>query len=309
MLSIVVLNWNAWEQTLKCLGVLGHSRGEFHVVIVENGSRDGSREKLERGLENLSGNQKAFHLVVSESNRGFAGGCNLGIKRSLELGASHIFLLNNDAWPDSPEFAKLMDVIESHPKALIGCLTLNAETGREEFTGASWPGVLFGNAKFATPEPRPEVWESGYLEGSALILPKDFCETAIQERDGVFDESLFLYCEDVDLALYAKSKGFRCLMTSAFPIRHMGSHSSSGNLRPLPFYYITRNRIQLANRWLGLPYRLAFHLYYLPSRFLLAVWRLLRNRSGSSFKILQAVSDGLVDGYRNVRGKWKRHLG
>lgn len=330
----MVLNWNSWKQTIRCLEHLSGLAGEFAVVVVENGSSDDSLKELKerlrdqwrlRVIEDPSNSRSAcradqanddgslrvrdLHLLVSEENRGFAGGCNLGIRHSLNTGCDFIFLLNNDAWPVGLSLEPLQEIGARNPGSLIGVLTLRGETEEIDFLGRTWPGVLFGRGRLKVPHLLPvkssdRVWKTGYVEGSALLLTAGFCRQAFLERGWVFDEGLFLYCEDLDLSLYAQSLGYHCLMTDAVGVRHVGSCSGGGSGNRLAFYYITRNRVHIARRWLPWYWRCLFHAYYIPSRVVLQVTRL----SPGKMPVFWAVINGLWDGYRGVTGKWSHHL-
>jgi GT2 family glycosyltransferase len=107
----------------------------------------------------------------------------------------------------------------------------------------------------------------------------------------------------VDLCRYAVTRDLGCVVAHDAVVYHAVARSSGGTLNPRSYYYQTRNRIYLANRWLPWPWKLLFHAYYLPSRLLLQAigkgrWR---------WRTLRAISRGLVDGYRGVTGKWKNH--
>ena len=81
--------------------------------------------------------------------------------------------------------------------------------------------------------------------------------------------------------------------------------SSGGHGSRLSYYYITRNRIFLANRWLSLPWKILFHLYYIPSRLLIQSPGFLNGKK----EIVSAVFRGLSDGYSGINWKWRRHAG
>jgi GT2 family glycosyltransferase len=93
LVYVIVLNWNGWRDTTRCLTSLrSSSYPNLHVVVVDNGSTDGSPEHLAPVLEAPWG-----ELVQAGRNLGFTGGANLGLRLALERGASYAFLLNNDA--------------------------------------------------------------------------------------------------------------------------------------------------------------------------------------------------------------------
>src|SRR5438105_7672117 len=93
LVYVVVLNWNGWRDTARCLASLrASSYPRLHVVVVDNGSTDGSPQRLAPLLDAPWG-----ELVEAGRNLGFTGGVNIGLRLVLERGADYAFLLNNDA--------------------------------------------------------------------------------------------------------------------------------------------------------------------------------------------------------------------
>src|SRR5215469_13023071 len=87
---IVVLNWNGWQDTLKCVRSLDSMEyRNWHAVIVDNGSTDDSVKRLREVCSEVL-------LLETHKNLGFAAGNNAGIRRALENGADYVFVLNND---------------------------------------------------------------------------------------------------------------------------------------------------------------------------------------------------------------------
>jgi hypothetical protein len=87
----VVLNWNLGEVTVRCVERLRSSTyPRLQVVVVDNGSSDGSVEQLRATFSDVD------VLAISE-NRGYAEGVNVGIRHALALGAEWVLLVNNDA--------------------------------------------------------------------------------------------------------------------------------------------------------------------------------------------------------------------
>src|SRR5690606_10813637 len=88
--AIILLNWNGFDYTKACIESLRQiTYPHWQVILVDNGSTDGSLEKLEALFP------EAVFLASSE-NIGFTGGNNLGISYALEQGYPYILLLNND---------------------------------------------------------------------------------------------------------------------------------------------------------------------------------------------------------------------
>src|SRR4051794_24273822 len=92
LVLIVMLNWNSADETRVALeSVRRMSYPNFRVLIVDNGSQDGSNVELRR----MVGGR--VELLESLINTGYTGGCNLGLGHALEIGADYVWLLNNDA--------------------------------------------------------------------------------------------------------------------------------------------------------------------------------------------------------------------
>src|ERR1700760_2225106 len=92
--AVIMVNWNGWELTLEAYkSILDSEYENINILIVENGSTDNSLERLQEFATKA-------RIIVSDTNRGFAGGCNLGIEVARDLGCEYIYLLNNDAVVD-----------------------------------------------------------------------------------------------------------------------------------------------------------------------------------------------------------------
>ncbi len=92
--SIIVLNWNGKKDTQECLNSLSSiNYPNFDVILVDNGSSDGS-------VEFFKNNFPKIKLIANMRNLGFAEGNNVGVKFAVKNGANYVFLLNNDTRVD-----------------------------------------------------------------------------------------------------------------------------------------------------------------------------------------------------------------
>lgn len=107
---IVVLNWNAFEDTNECLLSLRNTAyPNYHVIVVDNGSSDDSPQKI-------AVNHPGVTLVKCEENKGIAAGYNRGIQFSLEAGAEYIVVMNNDLI-FAPEFlTEMVNTVQAWPQ-------------------------------------------------------------------------------------------------------------------------------------------------------------------------------------------------
>ena len=88
---IIIVNWKNWQDTLECLESLrGIDNDNFKTIVVDNCSENESFEKISIWCEEKG----RFSTIKTESNLGFAGGCNIGIRHALSKKADYILLLN-----------------------------------------------------------------------------------------------------------------------------------------------------------------------------------------------------------------------
>jgi len=108
LVSVIVVNWNGLAYLPECLGSLAlQSYPALEIVVVDNGSTDGSLEYLRRD------HGERVRLVESPANTGFAGGNNLGIRAAK---GDYLALINNDAAADARWVEALVAAAESDPR-------------------------------------------------------------------------------------------------------------------------------------------------------------------------------------------------
>src|ERR1017187_6066317 len=134
LVLIVVLNWNDPDETISAVeSIFQMDYANFRVLVIDNGSTDDSVERL-RGLVG-----ERVELVEVAVNTGYTGGCNLGFKRALEMGADYAWLLNNDTTADTHALSSVVALAESDER--IGLVSpLIARLGSREvvMAGAWW---------------------------------------------------------------------------------------------------------------------------------------------------------------------------
>ncbi len=225
-----MLSWNGREDTLACLASLEGE--ELTPLVVDNGSTDGSVEAVrERGVE----------VVENGRNLGFAGGMNVGIRRALERGASHVLTLNNDVEVEPGFLEPLLDAGD------VACPQILFGDGRTVwYAGARWDpqaGYHGRNTGYGGPPVAGKPYETDRACGGALLASH-----AAWERVGLFDESLFAYAEDTDWSLRARKAGYRVLVVPRSVVRHKVSASSGGEGSPTSIYFTLRNSLRVAER-------------------------------------------------------------
>lgn len=299
IIGVMILNWNAWQDTLVCLASLMLSeKVNLYILIVDNGSSNESVVKIKQWLSDRKGmSRHQVRLLQLDRNYGFAGGCNRGLAELENGELSYYVVLNNDLKLNSDAIRKMYDTAINYESELIGAKVYDAKGESVLYQGRklSRPFLLRNDLKNVT----SDASLTDHVEGSCMMISQRLLSHRKQNTGYIFDENMFLYCEDLDLSLYAKSRGFKAMVAQTAFVKHGVSKSSGGAGNPRSYYYITRNRVFIANRWLKLWEKILFHLYYISSRPIRALWVLITGNSAAA----QAILVGLVHAYKGVGGK------
>ncbi len=257
---------------------------------MDNHSTDGSLAHFETEWPEIE-------LVKLGSNTGFARASNIGVEKS--EGCVWIALLNPDAVPEPTWLETLMRAAEQNTEfSFFGTRMLDFHDPSKldgtgdvyHVCGLAWrehhgkPSADFGLKD-------REVF--GPCGASALYRRKDYLEA------GGFDESFFMYFEDVDLAFRLRLKGHRCMYIANAVVSHVGS-AYSGKRSPFSIYHGHRNRIWTYFK--NMPARML--LKYLPQLLLSCIasllWFSLQGKAGAIWK---AKWDALINLPKFVRAR------
>lgn len=240
--TFVILNWNQPELTAECLNSL-HQQDyvNYHVLLVDNGSRDNSVEYL----------QSCFpwvEILSLKDNVGYGLGNNAGIEHALLTPTDYIFLLNNDTQVDSDMLSILVTVAESDSQfGIVGPTMYYFEP----------PDVIWSGENYVN-------WRSGQVTRKRMgehvsqdsLRQLDICKVdhidtcaALVRREvfesvGLLDPRYFINYDDLDLDLRAKRAGFDVVYVPHAFMWHKVS-LAMGFASPATTYYMTRNALNL----------------------------------------------------------------
>ncbi len=239
---VVVVNHDGGDLTMRCLESVSNSarpRGGVRVVLVDNASSDGVAERVRQELPEVE-------VIASPVNRGFAGGCNLGIVRRHP--GEHVALLNNDAVAEPGWIVALVDALDERADLGAACPKILLE--RE-------PRVIDNAGTVLVRGTTGVDRGHGQPDGPAYAEPSDvfaWCGAAVLLRSsyldavGVFDERLFLYSEDLDLAWRGRLAGWRYVYCPSSVVVH--AHAATTSRRPeILRYYTLRNHLVVGTRY------------------------------------------------------------
>ncbi len=231
--SVVIVNFRGADDVLEALDGLKPLRAdrEVEVVVVDNGSGDGSAERLQSVPDIV--------LVESKVNLGFAGGCNLGVARS---SGEYIAFLNSDAKPDTEWIDAALGAFESSPRVgAVASRVLDWEGTKVDYVDAAitWFGMGYKPfeglaARGLGGSPKDVL----FATGSAMFVRRDAFEAARG-----FDERFFMFFEDVDLGWRLNLLGWtvRYEPDSVVFHRHHAAAGKFGSEREI--YHLERNAL------------------------------------------------------------------
>jgi GT2 family glycosyltransferase len=235
VISVIVVNWNRKDLLRACLNSLRQQAGvAFEVILVDNGSVDGSPEMAEREFE--------AKVIRNRENRGFCAANNQGI--ALARG-EFIALLNNDAEAGSGWLLALLRACTSAP-----------DVGMAASKVLVWenPRVIDKAGHLIFPDGQNRGRGSGapdlgQFDREEEVLWPDGCAAMYRkemlDQIGAFDEDFFAYGDDAELGLRGRIAGWRCIYTPLAVVRHhRGATLGKDSMRRLEL--IERNRLLLA---------------------------------------------------------------
>jgi GT2 family glycosyltransferase len=254
--AVVVPMWNQLELTQRCLRSLRQLTPQpQRVIVVDNGSWPDPRAALESVLP-------AVCVVRLERNCGFAGGCNVGIRRALADAADAVLLLNNDAVVDPGALAHLVRALREDERiAAAGVKTLTDETPPRIHAAYS---VL----TFHAPLVRVEGWMEPCIDrfeeerdvdsvsGGAMLIRR-----GALEEIGDFDEEFFAYHEDVDWCMRARRAGWRIRYVPAARVFHRMHASTGGGYGSPMIYLVARSSVLFVRKHASRTQALKFTAY------------------------------------------------
>ena len=236
----VVLNYRTAEQTWLAARSILASSVPARVLVVDNGSGDGSGGRLSSTLP-------AARILEAGSNLGFSGGCNLGIRAGLDEGARFVLLVNSDAVLSPHAMETLLDAARTHPAAgiLAPVLLSREEPDRIASAGIRYSSVTGRMRHIAAGQPLSllppaEAHAVDAVSGCVMLIRREVFEAV-----GVLDEEFFFSFEDIEFCLRARRAGFSVLSVPGATAYHEGGRSI-GRRSADRVYFATRNHLRLA---------------------------------------------------------------
>lgn len=233
--SIVVPNYNGMAFVESCIRALLEDAPEAEILLVDNGSTDGSRELVEKQFPQVK-------VIPLKKNYGFCRAANEGMQRA---SSPYVILLNNDT-EVLPGFTDaLVSALQLDPHAFSAGAKMIQLYHQEKIDDAGnfycALGWAFARGKDKSVEYYEKQDEVFAACGGAVIYRKN-----LLEQIGYLDESHFAYLEDIDLAWRAKIAGFKNIYVPRAKVLHVGSGTSGSRYNEFKVHLSSRNSVYLA---------------------------------------------------------------
>lgn len=251
--AIITVNYNGKKDTLellKSLKLLKKDGLKVKIIVVDNGSEDGSVSAIHKQFPKVD-------ILQTGSNLGFSGGFNKGIEYAQIYGADFVLLINNDCLIKDPKLLeKLIETAKSDEKIGLVSPKIYFEKGYEFhndrykdddlgeviwFAGGEFDWGYVGNKHRGIDEvdlgKYDLVEEQDIFSGACVLVKKE-----VFEKVGLFNEDYFLYFEDSEFAKRVKDTGFKIYYNGQTSLSHKVSQST-GIGSKISDYYHSRNRL------------------------------------------------------------------
>lgn len=297
-LSIIIVNWNTRDLLSRCLNAIYSNLDEVvaEVLVVDNASTDGSQAFLRLEYPQV-------RLIQNDANVGFAAANNAGMQ---EAKGRYYLLLNTDTFVHPGAVESLVRFMDEHQDAGAGGCRLYYADGSLQRSCTAFPTIstelwqaLWLDRVFPKSTVFGKYWMSYWdyndarevdsVIGACLILRRE----AINEV-GPFDESYFMYSEEVDLCYRLKQAGWKVRYTPKATATHIWGGTSKRIQEETTFLRLYKSRMIFFRKHYGRISALIFKL-------LLTVGSFMRVVGGAAAFLLRKNRSTL----KNTRNYWR----
>lgn len=261
---IVVLDYNAGKYIDACLqSLLKLEHCNYSVLVIDNASTDGSGKLIAKKYPD-------FKVIFSDSNLGYAGGNNLGLKFAIENGYGAAWIINPDIVVNKDALSQLVKLAQASERiAAVGSkvyFQAGYEYHKDRYTKKDLGHVIwYGGGKmdwenvYAIHTGMNEVdhgqydslVEVDFLTGASMLV-----KTEVLKKVGLIDEKYFLYYEENDLCQRVRQAGFVLQYCPGSIVWHANAQATVAG-SSLVDYYTTRNRMLFGLHWAPLGTKIA----------------------------------------------------
>lgn len=283
----VIVTYNAMKWLDRCLGSLGRSEVPTDVIVIDNGSVDGT-------CDCISENYPDVRLVRSGENLGFGKANNIGLRYALEHQYRYVYLMNQDAWIYEDTFAVLTSAMKSDPSiGILSPMQMAASGDRpdprfERKCPAKALEDISGTIAYG------QVYDAEFVMAAHWMVSRECIQNV-----GGFSPAFPHYGEDDNFIHRARLKGFRVCVhsgTKAIHDREMRPQSKEASMRLKCVASVVKISNPLNHLWFRLVFQpvelLAISLRY-RSR---SVFRYIFTLVGDCRRLIRLRRESFIDG-------------
>lgn len=210
--AVVIVTYNGAKWIDKCLSSLFEAMAMPYVIVIDNGSTDGTIKKIKGGF-------KQVELIESKENLGFGRANNIGIKKAIEKGAEYVFLLNQDAYLYKGSIESAINIfIENKNIGIVSPVHfagdgINLDFGFYAYISPKKTPALIGNA-FSRAIDR-KYYETDFINAAAWVV-----KASVFEDMGGFHPVFEHYSEDDEFVIRLKKNNLSVCIDPNFSIIH-----------------------------------------------------------------------------------------
>jgi len=302
---VLILSYNGKDLLKEAISsYLSNNYKNFNLVVIDNGSTDGTKEYVEK-------NWKEATVIRTEKNLGYSGGFNFGLDYAFNnQNADYVLITNNDVKADSKVIRSLVEVAQSDDN--IGFVT-----GKVYFY--EHPDILQTTGKVSD----PLLWKGSHIgnkekdEGQYdQIAERDWCDDIfwlvsrkVYKELGGYDTTFFLQGEDFDWQARAKKAGYKIYYTPYAKIWHKDS-ITIGKTSPMKAYYDARNPMLVILKHREPEFFRKYFWRHFRKGICLPTIKIILKKFAvkKAFKMWQGFFSGIIWGFRNNKFTFKHFI-
>ena len=284
--SIVILNWNGKKDTIECLDSLKKiTYKNYEVILVDNGSTDGSVECLKQLCSGIE-------FIENEKNLGCAEGNNVAVRRAVVRGTDYVLLLSNDTVVHPNFLTELVNVLKNDSSIGIVGPTVYYYSVKDRIQSAGGRICWYrGQTPHFTNKDDikfSQTRDVDYIMGCALLARSE-----LFKKIGYINKDYFAYWEETDWCARAKKAGYRIVHVPTAKIWHKGE-ATSKKISGFYEYHMTRNMFWFMKTNAAPKQYLSFLIYFFGFQFWLSsAIHILYYKNITAYRsFLKGIEDG-----------------
>jgi len=222
-ISVIIPNYNTKNETAACVrSCLGDGAiYKIEIIIVDNGSEDGSYDYLNRLFKRYSN----VTILKKASNEGFSKAVNAGLIISK---GKYKYILNSDTKIKKGTFSKMIGFIGSREDIGVVGTKLILPDGSIQKSCFNFPGIINAIKEYwlGYREVYSSFYKNTVSEVDAVVGASFFITPVAYKLAGLFDERYFMYYEDIDYCRRVQNFGLKVFYLPEVEVFH--SHGLSG---------------------------------------------------------------------------------